>query len=170
MTRQTNESRVITTQWWIAFVLLLIMLPMASYSLDAEDLEDARTTGCLQRDGAKPASAACASCHADSEKRFTTNQHRPCSAYCTSCHKKAEMERHHTVGTELVRDVASHLPLTSKKQIACSTCHNLAQPRYDKLRWKSASMFDRIVHKENRYRTYFLSMKNDQGQLCLTCH
>lgn len=150
---------------WLAAVLLAI--PPVVYSIDAED---ARSVGCLPSESVQTPSSVCAACHADAPQRYADRHHHPCTQYCMQCHQKAEMDRHHTVGTPLPRDAHEALLLTSKKQIACVTCHNMSQPRHDKVRWKATSLFDRLFHNQSQYPTYFLAMRNDQGQLCLICH
>ena len=88
-----------------------------------------------------------------------------------SCHeKRSDLERHHPVGVSLSMVPNPTLKLTSKGKNACFTCHDLSRPRYDTVRWKSASLFDRLFRKESRYKTYFLLMQNDRGQLCQNCH
>ncbi len=148
-------------------VIFAIVMPSLVYAVDTED---AHTVGCLPKTADKAAAVACASCHKDAPKRLVAHQHRPCSPYCATCHKKEEMERHHPVGTELEHDADDQMPLSAQKEIACVTCHNMSQMRYDKTRWKATSLFDRLFRNETKHKTYFLSMKNDKGQLCLTCH
>ena len=157
-----------TLRLWIASFVVLLAFPLIGYSLDGE--EDAHSAGCLPKESVKSPSAVCASCHDDAQKRYATNHHHPCTPYCIECHKKTEMDRHHSVGTQLPRDAHDALILTSRKQIACTTCHDLSQSRYDKVRWKATSLYDRLFRNESRHKTYFLSMRNDHGQLCLTCH
>ena len=129
--------------------------------------EDAHTTGCLPAQGA----AACAACHpGDAQARYAASANRPCTSYCRTCHPQAELARHHNVGTALVRAPSAVLPLTLDKKTACFTCHLLSRPRYDTVRWKAASLYDRMFRSEPRYKTYFLAIRNDQGQLCLSCH
>lgn len=154
---------------WIIFFALLcsIAVPFAVHSIEAED---AHTVGCLPKTTDKSGSVACASCHKDAPKRLVTHQHRPCSPYCATCHKKDEMDKHHPVGVEIEHEGHKEMPIGEKKEIACVTCHNMSQARYDKERWKATSLFDRMFRNETKHKTYFLSMKNDKGQLCLTCH
>ncbi|MEI7841784.1 MAG: hypothetical protein WCI39_02030 [Gallionellaceae bacterium] len=159
---------MIFRRWLIALaVLLTIAVPVIVHSVERED---AHTVGCLPKTADKAPASACALCHKDAAKRLAAHQHRPCSPYCSTCHKKEEMDRHHPVGTELEHDADDEMPLTAKKEIACVTCHNMSQPRYDTQRWKATSLFDRLFRNEKQHKTYFLSMKNDKGQLCLTCH
>ena len=145
---------------WTALVVLpLLVLALAE--------ENATTTGCLPATGA----AACAACHpADAASRWADHPYRPCTPYCQTCHRQEQMSRHHNVGTALSRVPSTELPLTSGKKVACITCHVLSRPRYDTVRWKAASLYDRMFRSEPRYKTYFLAFRNDQGQLCLACH
>ena len=141
-----------------------LLVPLLALALTEED---AHTTGCLPASGA----AACQKCHAgDAAARFTAHHDRPCTPYCLTCHAKAQMAQHHQVGSHLVRTPAAELPLTADRRTACFTCHDLSRPRYDRVRWKAASLFDRTFRNEARYKTYFLAVRNDQGQLCLSCH
>ncbi len=150
-------------------VLSLLVLLLGVGRGIALEVEDAHSTGCLPRQASQQ---ACAGCHKqDAPQRLAAARNTPCTPYCTSCHKKDEMARHHTVGAELPQaEPLMHLHLSGDHRIACATCHDLSRQRYDSVRWKAASLFDRLFHDEPRYKTYFLSMRNDQGQLCLTCH
>lgn len=147
---------------------LMLLLPAVVHSLDAED---ARTVGCLPKGAKEKAAAACAGCHkTDAPIRYENSQYRACTPYCMSCHQSDEMSRHHTVGAELTQQPDSAMHLTQDSRIGCATCHDLSRMRYDTVRWKAASLFNRLFRDEGRYQTYFLAMRNDAGQLCLTCH
>ena len=143
--------------WSGLFVILLI--PMLGLTLEREVSPHTPVT-----------EAVCVSCHEDGQRRWESNQFQPCTPYCMSCHQKSEMDRHHTVGTVLPAPPGNGLHLTAEQKVNCATCHDLSRVRYDSERWKAASLFDRLFHNESRYKTYFLVMRNDQGQLCLTCH
>jgi hypothetical protein len=140
---------------------------MIGFSLEQEN---ARNAGCLPKTSVTDPAAVCVSCHQDGQQRWAAKQYQPCTPYCMTCHKKSEMDRHHTVGTLLSNLPDQALPLTSEKKVACITCHDMSRTRHDSERWKATSLFDRLFHKESKYKTYFLVMRNDQGQLCLTCH
>jgi len=115
--------------------------------------------------------AACASCHTkDLPERFPTHQNRPCSAYCLTCHFKTGKEQHHSVGTPLRRKPSDARLITTVDRTSCATCHDLSTPRYDQVRWKAESLFDRVFRSQDHYKTYLLVYRNDQGQLCLACH
>lgn len=151
------------------FVLLAINL-LTLGGARALEVEDAHSTGCLPR-SAKP-QQACAACHKqDADSRWRSAQATPCTPYCATCHKKEETERHHSVNAELSvesQDVTLHL--AQGKLMGCTTCHDLSRPRFDSVRWKAASLFERMFRESPQYKTYFLSMRNETGQLCLVCH
>jgi len=151
---------------WIA-LFALMMISLLGLSLEEED---AHSVGCLPKETVQDQSTACAACHKDSASRWASNHDRPCTPYCMSCHKKTDMDRHHHVGVELPKVPDEVLKLTADMKLACFTCHDLSHPRYDSVRWKAASLYDRMFRAEKRYKTYFLSERNDQGQLCLSCH
>lgn len=149
---------------WVRFGAMAALLSLLAF---AGGDEGALTTGCLPAQGA----AACASCHPrDAATRWAADPFRPCTPYCLTCHTKDQMDRHHHVGTPLSQPPRAELPLTAARQVACFTCHLLSRPRYDTVRWKAASLYDRMFRSEPRYKTYFLAIRNDQGQLCLACH
>jgi len=144
-----------------------LMFHIAGFSLAAED---ARNAGCLPDAAVQSPASVCSSCHEDGLKRWSSKQYQPCTSYCMTCHKKPEMIRHHSVGNLLPTAPGNALRLTSEMKLACVTCHDMSRTRYDDVRWKAASLFDRMFRKEGRYKTYFLVMRNDEGQLCITCH
>ncbi len=119
-----------------------------------------------------PASdAACASCHAkDLSVRFPAHKGRPCTPYCLTCHFKDSKDQHHSVGSPLRKKPADARLLTEGDRTGCKTCHDLSTQRYDQVRWRSESLFDRMFRSQARYKTYLLVYRNDRGQLCLTCH
>lgn len=118
-----------------------------------------------------PRAEACVTCHAeDAPARVEARGARPCTPYCLTCHAKAEMDKHHAVGSALPRPPGPDLPLAAGNRTACFTCHELSRPRYDRERWKASSLYDRLFRREDRYPTYFLARRNERGQLCLACH
>lgn len=153
----------------VGMVLFILMMTPLGFAL-GEGEEDVRSAGCLPKLSLPNPASVCAGCHQDSQKRWTGYQFRPCTEYCMTCHKTDEISRHHTVGTLLPKLSEDALHLTSERKMACMTCHDLSRARFDKVRWKSTSLFDRLFHQQSKYNTYFLSMRNDQGQLCLYCH
>ena len=150
--------------WLVLFALSAIT--RIGFSLEDES---AYTVGCLPKKTVEKPSSVCVPCHQDSSTRWALFQNQPCTSYCMTCHQKT-LERHHTVGTVLTEKPIEPLKLTAEKKTACFTCHNLSRMRFDASRWKAASLYDRLFHDEERYKTYFLSERNDHGQLCLSCH
>ena len=115
--------------------------------------------------------SACASCHVkDLAAQFPSHEDRPCSPYCLTCHFKENKDQHHSVGTPLRKKPSDARLLTEQDHTGCRTCHGLATPRYDQVRWKAESLFDRVFRSHERYKTYLLTYRNDRGQLCLACH
>lgn len=145
--------------------LLLPVLVLAVLALLAGTAPEGPGCHAAQEEG------ACAGCHKDDARaRWEASRYRPCTAWCLTCHAKGEMDRHHTVGTVLRKDPGPAYPVTKDRRMTCATCHDLSRQRFDAVRWKASSLYDRLFRGEARYPTYFLAQRNDQGQLCLACH
>jgi hypothetical protein len=152
--------------WLVACTALL--LPLCGLTADEEDASDA---GCLPKPVVAAPAFVCAACHPDDAlQRWDSQRGQACTPYCAGCHLKTQMSRHHKVGLLLLGEPDAPLRLTAEHKNACFTCHDLARPRYDSVRWKAASLFDKMFRQEARYKTYFLVQRNDSGQLCLNCH
>ncbi len=136
----------------------------------AQGEENAHSVGCLPALSVKNPASVCTTCHKDGESRWQSNRHRPCTPYCTSCHSGEQLERHHLIGIKVNITPPEGIRLTSDGRSACFTCHDISNKQYDTIRWKAASMFDRMFKSQERYKTYFLVKPNDHGQLCLSCH
>lgn len=117
------------------------------------------------------AEKSCLACHpVDAGARWEGRRSRPCARYCQACHAPKAMESHHPIDRKLPKVPPSPLLLTADGMTGCSTCHDLGQPRFDRTRWRAESLFDRLFRRQARYKTYFLAVRNDRGQLCRTCH
>lgn len=113
----------------------------------------------------------CLGCHRDdAPARFEKDRLQPCAPFCLSCHPPREMDKHHTIGRKLDRPLRRELRLDAKDQLTCATCHHLGRPRFDSVRWRSESLFDRAFRRQERHKTYLLAFRNDRGQLCKACH
>jgi hypothetical protein len=113
--------------------------------------------------------SSCKSCHASGEQTVWLNEPtRSCSTFCLTCHK--EMGPHHTVGSTIETRNPVQFVLTSKKTLACITCHDLKTNRYDSKPWKSESLFGSIFQRGDMYKTFYLVERNNRGQLCRQCH
>lgn len=111
----------------------------------------------------------CPQCHRDEElKSILKDPVTTCETICLKCHKN--IERHHKVGAKIKETIPGKLRLTRNKRISCFTCHNLNIKRYDKISWRAESLFESIFRSKSKYNTYYLTIKNNDGQLCKECH
>jgi len=111
----------------------------------------------------------CAACHKSAEvKEKLKDTTRACDIFCKKCHKN--MSKHHPAGVKLKNDLPENITLSSGKKLACITCHDLKVPRYDSVSWKAESLFGSIFKSEKRYKTYYLIIRNNDGDLCRKCH
>jgi hypothetical protein len=111
----------------------------------------------------------CLECHNTSETKRLANPSKSCSTYCLTCHKDKK-ENHHKIGIRTKHSPPLDLEYTERGRIACYTCHNLNNNRYDSESWKSQSIFESTFRKQSKYKTYYLVLKNNNGQLCDKCH
>lgn len=112
---------------------------------------------------------ACIECHRYKKIDVTfENTENACSYMCVSCHK--DMDRHHAINVRVTEDVSDNLVLTSRKKLACVTCHRLKTKRYDSESWKAESLYENVFHSKKMYKTYYLVTRNNEGQLCKMCH
>jgi hypothetical protein len=80
------------------------------------------------------------------------------------------MTEHHSIDNPVTKSPRLPLRLTQDQKSACFTCHDLANRRYDTVRWRAESLFGRMFRSQTQYKTYYLVTRNDRGQLCLACH
>jgi Cytochrome c554 and c-prime len=110
----------------------------------------------------------CLECHTKAEALVYKNKvTKSCSVYCQTCHD--DLEAHHIVDRFLIGKKSEQIDL-HKNKIACFTCHDLTQKRFDNTSWKSESLFESMFQSQDVYRTYFLIEQNNKGQLCKKCH
>ncbi len=112
-------------------------------------------------------SSYCRKCHSAEETELA-DPSQACSTYCVSCHE--DKSAHHTVGAALPGEQPRGLALSRRGLIACTTCHDLRTRRFDSVPWKSESLFGRVFRRAPRYKTYYLVIRNNKGQLCRECH
>lgn len=109
----------------------------------------------------------CLRCHLKNDKKIK-DTNIICAELCLTCHK--EMKNHHIINVKIVEKLPGELKLTEKKRLTCISCHNLNNMRLDKSSWKAESLFDKAFTGTSQYKTYYLIKKNNDGQLCKTCH
>ncbi len=112
----------------------------------------------------------CMACHnTDRMKQKIKKTADACDRFCISCHRKTA-DKHHNTGMLIRERETLSLPLTGSGRMACITCHDLKIKRYDNTSWKAQSLFDRTFRSKDRYNTYYLTEKNNDGALCQKCH
>jgi hypothetical protein len=109
----------------------------------------------------------CTHCHAKNDKKIP-DLNRTCAELCFTCHK--EIKNHHAINIKIAEKVPGELRLTEKKRLSCITCHSLNNSRFDNSSWKAESLYEKAFAGKAQYKTYFLIKKNNDGQLCKTCH
>jgi hypothetical protein len=111
--------------------------------------------------------ASCAQCHLKNDKKII-DPGITCGELCFTCHK--DMKDHHAINIKMADKIPGELRLTEKKRLSCTTCHNPGNARFDSSSWKAQSLYERTFGGKSQYKTYFLIKKNNDGQLCKTCH
>lgn len=142
------------------FIILLLFCCIYSYSIDneTEKIMPFVNNGTY-----------CVTCHKPSEvKEKFKDTTMACDIFCKKCH--SNISKHHPVGVRLKNDLPENIRLNSGGKLACITCHDLTVMRYDRVSWKAESLFGSIFQSEKRYKTYYLIIRNNDGDLCKKCH
>jgi hypothetical protein len=87
---------------------------------------------------------------------------------CVTCHSNT-IGNHHAFGVKM-KKIPDGIVLSGSDRIMCITCHDVTKQRYDSRPWKSMSLYESLFSSEKRYKTYYLIMNNNNGELCITCH
>jgi len=110
----------------------------------------------------------CLKCHTREEAlSFRGKTQDSCSIYCATCHD--DLGSHHPVDLYVTGQTPPDIRLLNNK-IECFTCHDLKKKRQDTRSWKAQSLFESLFQDQELYKTYFLVVPNDDGQLCKKCH
>jgi hypothetical protein len=113
--------------------------------------------------------APCLQCHSTTDSAAPARDPaKACDAFCLTCHE--DTKQHHKVGIQPPGGRPATLQLNSRHEVVCTTCHDLTGRRFDDSPWKYQSLYQRAFRKSHHYRTYYLVLRNDKGQLCRTCH
>jgi hypothetical protein len=110
----------------------------------------------------------CVKCHAKDKKNLISDPAIACAPLCLSCHK--DIKNHHSVNVKIVEKLPEEFNLTKKNRLTCITCHNVKIMRFDNSSWKSESLYEKVFKGTTKHKTYFLVIKNNEGQLCKKCH
>jgi ribosomal protein L37AE/L43A len=109
----------------------------------------------------------CMDCHAQKQPNVVNEPYKACDTYCLTCHNDMSV-KHHPSGIRM-RKIPEAIELTSTQRMACISCHNLAEKRFDTSPWRSQSLYDSLFSSK-KHHTYYLKVKNTNGELCLRCH
>ncbi len=110
----------------------------------------------------------CVDCHAMEKNYMKRGPALACTPFCLTCHK--EIKNHHVLNIKITETLPEGFILTERKKLICITCHNLNNKRFDNTSWKAESLYEKVFKGEKKYKTYYLVKKNNEGQLCKTCH
>jgi len=116
-------------------------------------------------------SQGCMECHTKEEAiSFKNRTTESCSVFCASCHEQTlDLEAHHKVSQRMTTKIPRGIRLLNNR-VTCFTCHDLKSKRFDNSSWKAESLYESLFDSKEIYKTYFLIKKNNEGQLCKTCH
>jgi hypothetical protein len=110
----------------------------------------------------------CMDCHTQKLPNIINEPYKACDTYCLTCHN-GMASKHHPSGVRM-RKAPESIDLTSTQRIACISCHNLAEKRFDSSPWRSQSLYDSLFASGKQHHTYYLKEKNVNGELCEKCH
>lgn len=139
--------------------ILAVIISSNAYSFDSSTVKDMPFVN---------SEKYCAECHTQAEtSSFKNRTTKSCSVYCSTCHE--DLGAHHKVDLRLTKKIPKKLEFLNGK-IACFTCHNLKSKRFDSVSWKSESLYESWFNSKKVHNTYFLTIRNNEGQLCKKCH
>ncbi|MBU3916434.1 hypothetical protein KKA14_12940 [bacterium] len=143
-------------------LLILILTTINSSFVEAYDKETRKIMPFVATN------QPCYKCHAPKEADlFKGRTTESCHNFCATCHK--DLKAHHKVNSRMDSKLPEGLKFNSYK-VACYTCHNLKIRRFDKESWKSESLYENWFSGTKIHKTYYLSIRNNEGKLCQKCH
>lgn len=110
----------------------------------------------------------CIKCHVKDKRARTADPSLACAEFCLSCHR--DVSNHHSINVKILEKLPDGFNLAGSSRLTCTTCHNLKTVRFDTSSWKSESLYEKVFKGSSTYKTYFLVVKNNDGQLCKNCH
>ncbi|MDY6968910.1 MAG: cytochrome c3 family protein [Spirochaetota bacterium] len=148
---------------FISKIIISLLFIIIYYLAEAYDIETVKIMPFVS------SRSYCTKCHKQTNlKKDKENRLLTCDNLCLTCHK--DRNRHHRVGLIIKDIIPKEFYLTKNNKIACYTCHNLNIKRFDSLSWRAESLFESIFRIKSKYKTFYLSMRNNNGQLCKKCH
>lgn len=111
----------------------------------------------------------CEQCHSNDEIiAFNDQFAQTCKQYCFSCHKN--LDNHHIIEKKMKGALPKGLHFKEQNRITCRTCHDISIKRFASTSWKSESLFENLFKDKKIHKTYYLTVKNTNGELCKKCH
>ncbi|MBF0545929.1 MAG: cytochrome c3 family protein [Candidatus Riflebacteria bacterium] len=104
----------------------------------------------------------CIYCHTDNSDKYVISS--SASEWCVKCHPDSETMGH---PTKIQATPSSRLPLDSEKKMNCLTCHSPHRQALATESWVPGSL-DQL--KNDEHPTYLLIKRNNNGELCKSCH
>ncbi len=111
----------------------------------------------------------CRTCHAGEPVTASTPLVKDVVSLCWDCHFE-RMQEVHPVDIRPEKAGSIPLPLDEDKTITCITCHYPHSSPYGEVPYTRQNPLGRLTGIFKGYRTYFLRIPNDRGQICLKCH
>ncbi len=114
---------------------------------------------------------SCLTCHSEVPVTPDTLLVKDVVSLCMECHfaRGADI---HPVDLRVKKSESLILPLDEEQMITCITCHDPHKDAYSDAPYTSQGALDYLRSRFfwTTYRTYYLRIPNDEGQICLQCH
>jgi hypothetical protein len=111
----------------------------------------------------------CGTCHSGEPVTASTPLVKDAVSICWECHFE-KMQEVHPVDIRPENAESIRLPLDVERTITCVTCHDPHSDPYAEIPYTRQNPIERLTGIFKGYRTYFLRIPNDEGQICLNCH
>ena len=149
----------------INILLLLFLIPLIIGVVKAIDNETRRIMPFVE----SKSGIFCTQCHNTTQIGKFKSKADACAIYCKTCHKN--MDAHHKTGYVIDNELSGAVnKLTNRKELACYTCHDLTINKFSDKSYKAESLFGGIFSFKSKHKTYYLVVRNNNGQMCKTCH
>jgi len=119
----------------------------------------------------------CVECHVETKESgkatVSAELKKDLVGLCFGCHDDKDLSALHPVEIRPEGPIPKALALDADGAITCGTCHEGHGPYESDRPYVAESLTKKLFSlftTEKKYRTFFLRMPNDEGQLCLSCH
>ena len=144
--------------WYIGLTLLVLLMP-------------AITEGAQNPHGFMEDPSRCLHCHDTRPVQPGGHFIKDIVSLCRDCHSMAH-RMSHPVDVKPQQAANPELPLDHEGTITCATCHDPHLDPSSSAPYVNRGVVERLkgLFSSAGYPTYFLRMRNTEGQLCLSCH